>query len=517
MSETVEGKNTAQSSLSDSTKIADIENELNEKISHAHGTALLRATKASGTLMAYFVDLMKISMLVVPIVLVVLLVPVNDPDLGFARNLSYYLLYNPYVSILYCLGSYSRLSHICRRGKIVAEKTGKPEFENLWGMNWRSLICVTVAVLTQGGGMALIGFLQGGNAAHGYQLLYACPITCTVVDVLFIFLLPESERHGQNAGFLAEYSKTCGLPIFTIFLPIAIKAFLPSLCSQLIPVFIFPLLSRAVQRFTERSFTKEANKVGFECCWMESGIPVHLEGMICIAEMMLFPGAESALVLAGIVGCELTQRMSDLYWLRDAMQVNKYSSLPLDSSKLVQPQTSPREPFSPRDSSPTLSRSASRMSIISATEGSKEQAKRKALELNHTAWDKKLDLCIVHMTTLSCPVIFAVLTYFITQYRNVQYYYVYECLQPGQELLAVQFAGIAFGFQMLYYSVDISFLAYHGTADEFFMLCQSYLQSNWMMLFFTFAFTCAVFTSCFVIKHDGIAILENIMSPCGDT
>jgi len=244
----------------------------------------------------------------------------------------------------------------------------------------------------------------------------------------------------------------------------------------------------------------ELQKVDFECSFMDSGIPVHLEAMGCIAEMMLFPGSETIIVLVAIVACELLQRVYDLRTLLKAMKESSANASYVALTTEAPP--------------PEIGSRRRRMSMIMSSEEDKKQARAQAMSLSPEAYAETHMRGVVQLTTITCPLLFTILTCIITKYRNRQYYYVYECLNEENEYVAVQFAAITLAFQVCYFVMDISFLFYHRSADAFLLLFQSFVQHNRALIGTTLAFVCTVFTSCFLIKHDGIACLEGLVKSC---
>jgi len=465
------------------------------------GEERLKQTTAPGTLIPYVADLISISILGAMLAVPCLFIPLNNPDYGWKHNLNYFVLYQFGVSVVYMLGSYNRLSHMCRRDVMVSESSGKPVFTNMWGLNFRSFAVGLLAACTSCCILAFLGFLCDTWVARSYQMIYACPLVSTVIDVIFILLIPKEERCGAVAGFLANQSALCGIPTFVIFFPIAIKIYMPSLCAAVIPVFVFPIMGNLMHDRVEKSLMKELEQVDFECSFMDSGVPVHLEAMICISEMMLFPGAETVVVLAAIVVCELLQRIYDLRTLLNAMNATSANSSYTAISTTEAPP-------------PELGSRRRRIAMVFSGEDDKAQARARAMELSPEAYAETYMRGVVQLTTLACPLLFVILTYIITVRGNRQYYYVYECLDEEQEFVAVQFAAITLAFQVCFFIMDISFLMYHHTADAFLLLFQSYVKHNRASIACSIAFVCAVFTSCFLIKHDGLAMLEGLVRNC---
>lgn len=480
---------------------------MSSELEKDRGEDRLKSTKASGTLFTYIGDLIMISIVGMLLAMPPLMIPIADPALGFMANLPYWLFYNPCVGCIYITSSYIRLSHLCYRGEASANATGKPKFDNYFGCNVRTVVCILLGCICHNMIMGFVGFLWDDGIAHSYILLYLAPVMCTITDVNFVWLLPAEERVGGVLMFLANYSAMVGVPLFVIFFPILVKVWLPPLCASLIPVFIFPALGNFLHGAIQPAITKELEKVGFECSWMDSGIPIHLEAMICIAEMMLFPGAETIIVLVAIVAAELVQRMLDLRALHKAMmdedELGSYASLRQTDSSL--PTGAPP---------PQVGSRRRRLSLVMTSDEHKNQARERALALGPEAYAETYMKGVVQLTTLCCPLLFCILTYIITKRGNKAYYYVYECLSEDQELVAVQFAAIALGFQVCYFTMDISFLYYHHTADAFLLMFQTFLQHNRLLICTTLSFSCAIFTSCFMIKEDGILILQDLIKHC---
>lgn len=480
----------------------------------------IETVQASGTIVTYMMDLLGISFLAMLVVLPILFIPVKDPQEGFWENLNYFGFYQPYVSFAYIMGSYTRLNNICHRGEAGASINDEPEFQAGWGWNCWSAFMLFASCLMMSSILGVIGWANDVNVGTSYQMLYGCPIACTTADVMFIFLLPKSERKVSVAVFLATYSAMCGIPIFAIFAPIAMKVFLPPMCAALIPVFIFPVLGYLLQSSIEPFMKGLMDKQTFDCSWMDSGVPLHLECMICISEMMLFPGNETVITLIAIVISGLCQRMYELHKLsssiKESDQLTGIAGSGEDASyaQITTQETGEASPQVRRSQMPALGSRTRTVRLFNSTPEDKENSKARIIELTPDACFETYAKGIVQLSTISCPLLFVVLTYIITTGVNREQYYVYECLEGSSELLAVEFALIALGFQMFFLTMDLSFLFYHHTADAFLLMFQSYLRTYRGMIFLTLAFSSAVFTSCFMIKHDGIVVLEHLVRHC---
>lgn len=471
---------------------------LNQKVLHS-----LETVKFTGGIFPYACGLFGLSIVSALISIPMLLIPVNKPELGLIGNLTYWLGYNSFVIFIYLLASYNRLSKMCHR----TAGGSLPPLQVDFGWNARSVGVVASSMLVTAVIMNTIGLLVGKNAATSYNMMYLAPVSCTVSDVLFIFMLPEAERSVDVVKFLANQSALCGVPIFAVFGPILAQAFLPSVIASLIAIVVFPIMANSLQKMGRSMLESELRKVQFDCAWMETCVPVHLESLTAIAEMMLFPGATSIVVLCGIITVEAAQRTHDNIEYLRVVDAPEYSDLHSSDSEDVEAINDAND----------HRKNSHGLSFIKADAEQKAMIRQRARKFNMEAFSATYMKGVVQLTTLTCPVLFCILSWIITNYRNKKYYYVYECLHDGDELVAIEYAAINLGFQVIFFTIDIAFLWRHGLASVFVLICQSFVKLNWFTICVSIAFSCTVFTSCFLIKHDGIAVLENLLSDCEKT
>jgi len=425
-----------------------------------------------------------------------LAITLSPAEEGFQANLDYWFGYNGYVCLISCFQSWGRLLKICQR---VGNEDFPPlSVKNDFGCNPKTIVCLLVFEMMVFSVSGAVGYLNGTHAAEQYNMLYLCPFIGTVGDVMFMMMLPKQERNGATAMFLATQAALWGMPIFFLFFPILLKVYLSPLQAAIIPVIIFPLLSEFVQKVVSAALIQQMVTIGYDTPWFETGVTIHLDAMISIGEMMLFPGADSPLVLATIIGVEVFQRVMDNRGLAEMMEPSEGSYAPLATT----------------DESTTKAKNNFSIAWCCTTDEQTQFGKSRVKDMNAEAFEELQQKGVTILTALAAPVIFMGLSLIITSGGNRDKYFLYECLNMDNEMIAIEFAGIALATQYVFLIVDFCFLYSQGLAEAFVLVFNSFVENNWLIVIPTMAFPCSLFTSCFLIKHDGIAILQELLRHC---
>jgi len=453
---------------------------------------------ADGTVMSFLGIVYTIAALGCIIPIPVLKMPMAPADAGFLENYTFWFGYDIIGCTLCACQSWSRLLKICHR-------EGNEDFPPLdisgaVGCNFKSFlafICYEVILFAVSGS---VGYFNGVHAGEWYNMLYFCPIIGTLGDVVVMILLPSQEWSVGSALFLATQAALWGLPIFVLFVPIMLKIVLSPMQAAIIPVLIFPLLSEFIQKAVSAAVIQQMVTMGYDTPWFETGVTVHLDAMLSIGEMMLFPGADSPVILGTIIAVEALQRIMDNRSLGSAIAVGGK-----DSSSYA--------PLANTGESTTVKKSLG-MALCCSSAEQREFGKQQVKEKNAEAFEELQQKGVTLLTALSAPVIFMVLSFTITVAGNRDKYYMYECLNIENEMVAIEFAGIALATQYGFLVMDVLFLYSQGLGEAFVMIFQTFVADNWLMVIPTVVFPCTLFTSCFLIKHDGIAVLQELLHHC---
>jgi len=239
--------------------------------------------------------------------------------------------------------------------------------------------------------------------------------------------------------------------------------------------------------------------MGYDTPWSETGVTIHLDAMISIGEMMLFPGADSPLILTTIVAVEALQRVMDNRSL---------------SAAIVNGGKGSYAPLANTDGSTTEDKKSFGMAVCCSTPEQIEFGKSQVKEMNAEAFEELQQKGVTLLTALSAPVIFMCLSFVITIAGNRDKYFLYECLNMENEMVAIEFAAIALATQYGFLIMDICFLYGQGLGEAFVLVFQSFVDDNWLIVIPSMVFPCALFTSCFLIKQDGIAVLQELLHHC---
>jgi len=445
--------------------------------------AKVSALEQSGRKMGlcfYILDLSKIALGGLIVASIPLFIPVRDPADGFMANIPYFFAYNPYVLLIYNIGSWLRIQRIFSRheDEPLVELKLTPKTIGVMAAGW----------LIGNAYMATNGYLLGTGVGTSYEMMYCAPVVCTTCDVFFFFLLPREEQTFDAFKLLVIYALCCGLPIFILFGPIVVAIYLPSSLASWMPVILFILLEVALQAFARTLLLDGIiHRMGLsKTMWVGCGVPLHLSSMLTMGEMMLFSGADSPMLIITVVVVETIRRVSDMRNLNKQLADlrDTYSQLPESTGNAI--------------------------AVDLSTEAEEGSDVAIANLISPKVYDELVEAGMVHCVTLTSPLIFAAMSSLIVNLYNKSQYYAYECISVNENLVAIVYAMIYWIASLGLFVMDIAF--FHGAqALHFFSRCMcSYLREDAWLLVFTLAFVDLVYTSCYFIKHDGMAVLTQI-------
>jgi len=96
---------------------------------------------------------------------------------------------------------------------------------------------------------------------------------------------------------------------------------------------------------------------------------------------------------------------------------------------------------------------------------------------------------------------------------NRQYYYLFECTTSDHMNITVVCILVKLGWTCVLTGLDLYMCTQWGIGPDRAQQMLKMYNKHWAMMAATFAFAGAIFTSCWLVKHDGLRLLE-ILSEC---
>jgi len=395
------------------------------------------------------------SVLVIP----PLLLPLAPADEGVMVNWVYFLFYNSIVSCYLTIASWMRLSKLCGTS---------PQYA-----------LVPVACML-GSLFFILGALPWeASLSSSYLMIYMAPVACTIFDVLFVAGVSAEELDsmgvttGELMGMIAtNYSPLTGLPVLLLFLPVVLMIWNANTYTNLlVPLVIMPLQGKVVAYTTEKVMMAKVKQFGLSFCPLEDTGICNYHSVICrFAVLMLFPVCTWD-VIAAVVIYDVSSAIYTTYRLRILFNSDEDSAV-----------TTPEE------------------SHTSA--------------LNTAC----VGMYMQQVTDICSPILFCVSISVIYYGGNLNHYYIYQCYTDQTYHTAMLFGAIDLAKTILILIVQYILLrATVGPHQRllFLQCCIEKLHDNSFLMLFQLASVGALFTSCFFLKHDGIALLGGLETGVG--
>lgn len=462
--------------------------------------------QVSGSFFKYIGYLFAVTFSAALTTLPLMLVPLDAPEEGMLANWKYYVFYNGFVGGLYAISSWNRLAGIVHRTE-VAPSGGQPfkqvsvSLADPTVLMWlvvASLACCAGFVITT----LPFQLFNTQLIATSYVMLYTCPITSGIADKLFVNLLPKEQQTEQIKEFCFNYSGTAGMPVVQVFLPVVVSSLLPNvsflpegLLQSIVPVFMFMYIGEFLHSWGKRHMTAELEKAELSGTYVDCGLTLKFEMMIATSQVLLYPGKTSWYILVGLFLLEAYKRVKELRAIKHELAGNS-SYVPLGQDEEGVDATAIGFPWCGLSAEDQISVKNYATKVM--TEEFAETIVAQA---------------VVHLTTLTAPILSMLILIVIENYTNKPQYYLFDCLDHSEFLTAILYMGIAFLLEVVLFIVDLVFLACQGLAPVFLFLAHDYLHRNFAKVVLTLAFVSGVYTSCFFVKHDGLGLL-NMLSNC---
>ncbi|CAK9101635.1 unnamed protein product [Durusdinium trenchii] len=416
--------------------------------------------------MVQFLFVLVFSVIAVPLPL---LIPINDPNLGALGNMSFFYGYNIFVIVYYLPGQYRRLELLLVRpadGKEMARSSSAISYlgKVTWQDTAKRVIFYLLVIFGWCTGYFLCAVPWGTNLIYSYNMLYGAPPTFAMVDWLFLVLADRSYWNvktlilifAYNFLTLAPVLLLCGIVFASAFFNTPVLILCAALASWILMEVVGIVSDKVLQilipwaGYSLEHYYQVGNSLVFSC-------------LLTFSEVILFPSTNSWWALVGVVIVDTIGAALQLRVL--------WKCVVSDRSK---------------------------------GEGISQET-REAL------WSQcEVDVARFWPVLVALPPLIWLMD---DRNPNRQYYYLFDCTTAEHMNITVVCILVKLGWTCALTTVDVVLCTSWGIGLERAKQLMKMYDKHWVMMTATFALSGALFTSCWLVKHDGLRLLE-VLSEC---
>eukprot|EP00434_Breviolum_minutum_P014064 symbB.v1.2.012401.t1/scaffold857.1/size218589/16 len=403
-----------------------------------------------------------------------LLIPINDPKEGALGNMAFFYGYNIFVILYYLPGQYRRLEVLLSRPQAKLARSGSTvsttsAISYLGKVTWQEVakrvFFYLLVIFGWCTGYFLCALPWGTNLMYSYNMLYGAPPTFAMVDWLFLVLADRSYWNLKTLVLIFVYNFLTLAPVLLLCGIVFASAFFehaPALI--LFAAFASWALMESVGLLSDKVLKIMVPWAGYSLdTYYQVGNSLVFSCLLTFCEVILFPSTNSYWALLGVVLVDTIAAALQLRVLRKCVVSDR------SNGGGISPET------------------------------------REAL------WAQ----CEVDVARF-WPVIVALppLLWLMDERNpNRQYYYLFECTTQEHVNITIICILAKLGWTCVLTGVDVVLCTSWGIGLERAQQMMKMYDKHWVMMSATFALSGALFTSCWLVKHDGLRLLE-VLSEC---
>lgn len=423
----------------------------------------------------------------VAISLPVLLLPLAPASAGVARNGVYYGVYCGVFATLWAITNWDRLEFLFQQRNadgslslgaaewssfdhtLLLARLSVPTWSGFeteqhdargvraqysWRYVLRYLAALALAWIAFCATFALLGLLWGASMEYSFVLYYGAPVAFTLVDCAWFFVLLPRERRS--------------LPTF-----LCVGTLNTLLCAPILLLFVPQVVSAQIQMYVPEGGGQSA------LLWIHDLlVPTLIERLFSAALASLLP---RVLRRAGLLGVSVADATT--LHLNAVFEASLVMGVFDDASLVVGVITV--------------------LSIYSTLRRLRAAYRDGDPDELYLSW-------MDHVPGLAAPVIFLVHTTLIRKYINSEFYFIYRCSDDSIDWSEKSFLMVILLLtRLVLLQAELGYCLLHSRRDVA-MVLRGGIESLWKHLgyvTFTLAFAATLFTSCFIVMHDGLSYL----------
>lgn len=428
-----------------------------------------------------------------------LLLPLERVNVSIWQGWTYWFVYNPFIVVVYCIASFPRIqSLLTREADSRPIKLPDPLFD------WTAWIVLGMSALFCGVLFIIVALLWGmDRVIFSYSMLYCAPAALGVADTVYTFLSVPWKMQDRYVHLIVQaYNFLVNAPIFLVLFCV-LCASLATGKSVIIKVVICISLAGVRSGFKVVSGMIIGNllkKGQMSASFMDSQMSMQIEAIIGMADLITLPSGDQGLVILGsTVGLAFAQSLS-------------YTRVCF-ACKMAKEEINLRPPAVPKGAwvhGARIEESAMQMAfrqneIIASLNDSGADAVKKAM----------IGIMDRHVILVALPAVFLCAFSLIMNIGNHSRYFLYECTWQEPLEGIYSWVCVKWGVNVVSICLDLFVLAKFGMRTILFQLYSIKLSGSIVSTIAVLSFAALVFTSCLLIKHDGLYILH-LLSTCKD-
>eukprot|EP00913_Durusdinium_trenchii_P030576 g28637.t3 len=449
--------------------------------------------------MVQFLFVLVFSIIAVPLPL---LIPINDPNAGALGNMSFFYGYNIFVIVYYLPGQYRRLELLLVRppnGKEMARSSSAISYlgKVTWQDTAKRVIFYLLVIFGWCTGYFLCAVPWGTNLIYSYNMLYGAPPTFAMVDWLFLVLADRSYWNVKtlilifvyNFLTLAPVLLLCGIVFASAFFNTPVLILCAALASWILMEVVGIISDKVLQilipwaGYSLEHYYQVGNSLVFSC-------------LLTFSEVILFPSTNSWWALVGVVIVDTIGAALQLRVL--------WKCVVSDRRRLVFVVLGVK--LSSWCSSLVGLLSGLLFSFLRCFLAARSKGEGISQETREALWSQcEVDVARFWPVLVALPPLVWLMD---DRNPNRQYYYLFDCTTAEHMNITVVCILVKLGWTCALTTVDVVLCTSWGIGLERAKQLTKMYDKHWVMMTATFALSGALFTSCWLVKHDGLRLLE---------
>ncbi|CAE7499020.1 unnamed protein product [Symbiodinium natans] len=405
-----------------------------------------------------------------------LLIPINDPREGPLNNLAFFYGYNVICIAYYLPAQYRRLQMLLELppGKSADGETVLKSVAHSSAMSFvqqssyaekvKRAVSYTLIIFGAGTVYFLCCLPWGTDMVYSYSMLYGAPPTFVTVDWMYLVLLGQRYWNLKTVVLVFVYNFLSLAPVLVLCGVVFTCTYFNTPAAEFFGALASWVVMEAVGKASDKVLHTLVPWAGYSLeHYYQVGNALVFSSVLTFSEVILFPSTNSWWALAGVV---LVDTLGSLLQLR---VLYKCTVKDMQEGK-----------------------------------GVSETTKR-------ALWTQcEIDVARFWPVVVALPPLVWLMD---ERNPNRQYYYLFECTTSDHMNITVVCILVKLGWTCVLTGLDVYMCTQWGIGPHRAQQMLKMYNKHWAMMAATFAFAGAIFTSCWLVKHDGLRLLE-ILSEC---
>ncbi|CAE7351909.1 unnamed protein product [Symbiodinium natans] len=406
-----------------------------------------------------------------------LLIPINDPNEGALKNMTFFYGYNIFVIVYYLPGQYRRLQLLLELpsqkslgGEMMLKRSAtessalsylqKATYSD-WAVRAVFYLLVIIGWCT---GYFLCALPWGTDLVYSYNMLYGAPPTFAMVDWMFLVVAGRRFWNVKTLVLVFVYNFLTLAPVLVLCGVVFASAFFNTPVTEVCAALVSWIVMEAVGFVSDKALKILVPWAGYSLDhYYQVGNALVFSSVLTFSEVILFPSTNSWWALVGVVLVDTLGSMLQLRVLWKCVVTDVQNGV-----------------------------------------GTSQETKE-------ALWSQcEIDVARFWPVVVALPPLVWLMD---DRNPNRQYYYLFECTTSEHMNITVVCILVKLAWTCCLTGLDVFLCTQWGIGPQRAQAMLKMYDKHWVMMTATFALTGAIFTSCWLVKHDGLRLLE-VLSEC---